>query len=70
MRIRTGLTAVALTVAGVLATAGGAVADDFDVQFVQNFDVPLPQGACNSAQLLAIPIDAVPNATATCESGR
>ncbi|MFE7558313.1 hypothetical protein [Kitasatospora sp. NPDC057500] len=69
MRIRTGLTAAALAVAGVLATAGGAVADEFDVQFGQNFDVPLPQGACDTADVLAIPINLVPNANATCDSG-
>ncbi|MFJ4672320.1 hypothetical protein [Kitasatospora purpeofusca] len=70
MRIRTVLAAAALTVAGVLATAGGAVADDFDVQFGRHFDVPLPQGACDSAQIVAVPINVVPDATATCESGR
>ncbi|MEV6978819.1 hypothetical protein [Kitasatospora sp. NPDC093806] len=69
MRIRTGLAAAALAVLGVLATAGGAVADDFDVQIGQNIDVPLPQGACNHAELLAVPINVIPGANASCQSG-
>lgn len=45
MRIRIALAAAALAAVGVLATAGGAAADDLDINYSQ--DVPLPDGSCS-----------------------
>ncbi|MFE7531587.1 hypothetical protein ACFU7Y_38650 [Kitasatospora sp. NPDC057542] len=47
MRIRTAFATAALAVAGALTTAGGAVADDLDVNYTQDVDVPLPSGSCS-----------------------